>query len=193
MLNIGDCSSVLEVQLTSFNGQVTNKKNNLKWVSSAENNFSHYEVEKSEDGEKFVKAGSVPGLNKHSISSYDFTDGININIPVYYRLKMIGNDGLFKYSNTILLSNKNTAFHVNNIVNPFQNSLAVEYAIPNDGKIDFRLFDSYGKPVKKLTVKGKKGTNIITVDGLNNLAAGIYTVTIIFENVSISKRVVKVN
>ncbi|MBC7886404.1 MAG: T9SS type A sorting domain-containing protein [Ferruginibacter sp.] len=193
MLKIIDCSIILEVQLTSFNGQIINKKTNLKWVSITENNFSHYEVEKSEDGKNFVKTGSVQARNSNTISSYDFSDVADITAPVYYRLKMIGNDGHFTYSNSILLSNKNAPFSVNHYNNPFQNFIKVDYTIPNNGKIDCRLFDSHGKLMNELTVRGRRGPGSIMLESLNNLASGIYTVTIIFENVSISKRVVKVN
>ncbi|MEP7110851.1 MAG: T9SS type A sorting domain-containing protein [Ferruginibacter sp.] len=193
MLKIIDCSHIVGLQLASLSGQVINKKNNLKWVSNAENNFSHYEVEKGEDGKKFVKTGSVIAWTGNLVSAYNYVDGADNIAPAYYRLKMIGNDGLYGYSNTILLSNKNTAFEINNITNPFQNFIAVDYVIPNNGKVDCRLFDNYGKLVNQFTANGKKGSNIIRPEGLNNLAAGIYTATIVFENVSISKRVIKIN
>lgn len=193
MLKIIDCSGILATQLTSFSGQLIDKKAALKWVTSSEHNMSHYEVEKSEDGKKFIKVGSVLAWNNNTISSYNFTDGSDITAPVYYRIKMVSHDGLFKYSNTIWISHTNNNFIVNNITNPFRQAIAIDYMIPADGKVDCRMFDSYGKLVHEMSVKGKKGSNTIRLDALNSLASGIYTATMVFDNRSISKRIIKIN
>jgi hypothetical protein len=193
MLKIIDCAAILEVQLSEFSGQVINNKSNLKWSGTTENKLAAYEVERSDDGRKFIKAGSVPVHNSSNLAPYGFIDPVEIAGPVYYRLKMVSTEGLFKYSNIILLKNKIMPFQVLNVNNPFHNSMSVDYQVPGNGKLDCRLFDSYGKPVRELSVNAKKGAGTITLSDLNTLAAGIYTVTLIFENQAISKRVMKAN
>ena len=193
MLKIIDCSMILATKLTGFSGQVNNKKASLKWTSSEENNLSHYEVEKSDDGKSFTKVGTVIAWNNSTNSMYEFTDATEMVAPAYYRLKIVSAEGVFKYSHIIWLSHNNNNFIVNNITNPFQEGIAVDYMIPNDGKVDCRLFDSYGKLVYALSVNGRKGSNTVKLEALNNLAAGIYTATIIFDNRAISRRVIKVN
>lgn len=192
MLKIIYCTPPLDVKVTGFTCQAEDKKNMLNWFGASEENLSWYEIEKSEDGLTFIKAGVVMALHKNPLSAYQFIDGGDIAGVAYYRLKMVANEGSFKYSNTIIINSKKSSFRVKNIINPFQQSLSVECLIPADGKIDYHLFDGNGKQVKELSVKGKKGINTNTLDDLNNLAAGIYTVTIVFNNVAISKRVVKV-
>ena len=193
MLKIIDCSMILATQLTGFSGQVSNNKAGLKWTSTKENNLSHYEVEKSDDGKSFTKVGTVIAWNSSTNSAYDFTDPAEMVTPAYYRLKIVNTEGLFKYSNIIWLSLNNNNFIVNNITNPFQQGIAVDYIIPNDGKIDCHLFDSYGKLVHASSVNGRKGSNTLKLEALNNLAAGIYTATMIFDNHAISRRIIKVN
>jgi len=193
MLKIIDCSHIVDVHLNNFSGQVINKKASLKWFSSNENNLSHYEIEKSEDGQHFIKIGSLVAWNRNSTSFYDFTDMAAISAPVYYRLKMTGKDELFKYSKTILLGNTATGFMINSVSNPIQHKVSVDYIAPHNGELLIHLFDSYGKLVSGATQKATSGSNKATLEGLNQLAAGIYTIHFTFENMRISKRVVKVN
>jgi hypothetical protein len=164
----------------------------LKWTTDKEKDLSHYEVEKSDDGTNFTRAGRVPARNNGLAYDYDFTDRAGLIAPVYYRLKIFGKDGLFRYSSIIQLTNKN-GFAVNNLANPFQNSIGLEYTAPNEGPVHLRLFDNYGKLLKELHLKGKKGANSGRIVDLQNLPAGFYTVTIVFENVSISKRAIKLS
>ena len=193
MLKIIDCAAILDVQLNNFNGQVMNTKALLKWFSSNENNLNRYEIEQSEDGRKFIPIGSVMARNRSNTSFYEFADATALIAPAYYRLKMIDKEGMFSYSKTILLGDKNTGLNLNNIANPFQHSLVINYAIPRNGKVIFSLYDSYGKLVNECMDNATSGLHIKTIDGLNQLAAGTYTLNIVFENNRITKRVVKLN
>jgi len=193
MLKIIDCAYILDVLLNNFSGQVINKQAILKWNSSNENNLTNYEIEKSEDGQHFVKIGSLVAWNRNSTSFYDFTDITPINKPVYYRLKMNGKGDLFKYSKTILLGDAKTEFIVNNVSNPIHNSVTVDYTVPRNGETNIRLFDSYGKLLKETVQKATTGSNKATLEGLYKLTAGIYTINLTFENIRIGKRIVKAN
>lgn len=180
-------------EASNFSGQVINKKRNLKWASSTENNFSHYEIEKSADGRNFYKVGSVTGRNNSSPAVYGFIDSDDINTDAYYRFKIIGSNGLFKYSETILLSNKKSAFAVSGYSNPFHNFISIDYTLPNAGKVSFCIADAYGRTVYLQSLNGKKDLNNSKLKNLDYLAAGIYTITVSFENISITKRAVKIN
>ena len=193
MLNIMNCSGVLDVKLLAFSGSLINKKSTLKWISSNENNFSHYEVEKSIDGRSFFKIGLVKGNNNNETSVYSFVDIDDITNNVYYRLKMVNKDGLFKYNEVILVSNTKSVFSVSGYTNPFHNFINIDYTLPNSGKVRFRIVDTYGKTVFMQTVNGKKYLNNNKLENLDNLASGIYSITVFYENVSITKRILKIN
>jgi len=191
MLKIIDCSTILDVKLTGFNARLVSKKGHLQWTTSMEKNLSHYEIERSDDGKKFAKAGQVVARNRSATSFYQFTDTIDRINAGYYRLKMVANNGNYRYSNGLLLSNGNKSFSVQSITNPFQNNMLVHYILPNPGKVTIRLFDAYGSAVMRLTENGNAGLNTKKMEGLNTLAPGIYIVNVEFENAAISKRVVK--
>jgi hypothetical protein len=62
--------------------------------------LNHYEVERSIDGVSFINR------NNKSVSgstSYSYFDELNTTAStVYYRIKMVNDDGTFKYSNVII-------------------------------------------------------------------------------------------
>jgi hypothetical protein len=96
----------LPVKLISF--AASKQPNNdvlVKWTTAEESNISHYEVEVARttgdfQANHFEKIGSVKGGgNTGSLQDYDFTDAENNKTGVrYYRLKIIGEDGSFQYS-----------------------------------------------------------------------------------------------
>jgi hypothetical protein len=92
-----------------------------------------------------------------------------------------------------LLSDKTKGLQINSIANPFQHALVINYALPRNGKLAFYLYDSYGKLVIESTETATNGLHTKKLEGLQQMAAGMYTLTISFENERISKRVVKVN
>ncbi len=191
MLKIIDCSTILDVKLTGFNGRVIGKKGHLKWQTSMEKNISHYEIERSEDGKKFTKAGQVAALDRSTTSFYEFKDSVDMITPRYYRIKMVGNNGSYKYSHVLLLSHRDAGFTVQNITNPFQHDILLHYLLPNAGKVSIRIFDAFGSAVVLLNENGKTGLNSKKIEGLTKLAPGIYIVTVEFENTAVSRRVVK--
>jgi hypothetical protein len=68
-------SGPLPVRLISFTGKSTEKGNELNWKASSETNFSHYEVERSNDAKIFEMIGKVDGAgNTNEKLSYDFVD-----------------------------------------------------------------------------------------------------------------------
>jgi hypothetical protein len=99
-------------KLASFTASINNKnKVDLKWTTEVETGLSHIMVEKSTDGMHFKDAALVFTYgNTTSKSDYAFRDNISqVKAgPVYYRLRIVDNDGTTQYSDTLLidLSNK---------------------------------------------------------------------------------------
>jgi hypothetical protein len=100
----------LPVQLISFNGDWKDngfQASELKWVTTAETQVDHFEVERSFDSRNFTNLTNVPaGQAKGSYVNYKLDDN---NVPfntgniVYYRLNMTGTDGSKNYSKIVEL------------------------------------------------------------------------------------------
>lgn len=91
----------LPVNLLSFTGQANNGHALLQWKTATETNSSHFELEKSFDGEVFTKMVKIPA--KGNAGQYNYTDDFNSG-KSYYRLKMVDKDGSVKYSNIVVIN-----------------------------------------------------------------------------------------
>jgi Secretion system C-terminal sorting domain len=95
-------SGPLPVTLLSFSGALVEKNVLLKWITSSEQNSSHFMIERSMDGIDYSSIGRVTAVGNSSVQQqYNYTDaGIMANM-VYYRLKQVDIDGQYKYSPVI--------------------------------------------------------------------------------------------
>lgn len=92
---------IFPVTLLNFTGTVQHETALLQWKVVQEINMSHYEVERSADGNTFTSVGSVAAAGT---AAYAFTDINPIAGLSYYRLKVVNADGSFFYSSTITLT-----------------------------------------------------------------------------------------
>lgn len=103
--------NTLPIELVSFKGEIdadldcSNAKINLSWNTLTELNAKSFEIERGKYG-NFESLGIVEAIGESNrLQSYSFEDNQPLEGRVYYRLKMIDNDGTFKYSNIISINN----------------------------------------------------------------------------------------
>jgi len=98
----------LPVELITFDG--TNKDNNnyLFWVTATEHNSSHFNLQKSRDGENWVTITTInaAGYSTNTID-YDVIDYKVEPIVNYYRLQQYDNDGVYETFGPISINNTN--------------------------------------------------------------------------------------
>lgn len=90
----------LPVTLTRFEGRETSEGTLLEWKTTSEENFDHFEVQKSENAAQgFGPIGTVQGGQ----TRYSFTDVSGDGGLTYYRLKMVDADSTYAYSKIIAI------------------------------------------------------------------------------------------
>lgn len=98
----GPVNTTLPVTLTAFTAFKNNADVMLKWNTENEQQLSRFIVERSSNGTDFTAIGQVAARNRAQ-DEYTYPDLIS-QMPVrpsgylYYRLRMVDNDGQFKYS-----------------------------------------------------------------------------------------------
>ena len=172
--------STLPLDLLSFTGRLqTDNSVLLNWKTENEINVSHFAIERSTDGTRFVNIGSTNanGRTNTPVSfSYSFTDNDAINQSshrLYYRLKMVDIDGKFKYSNIVTL---NLPFITGTITispNPVSNEVKVTLISPERGRVQWKLMDNAGRSISKGTEHVSNGTNNFSIN-MSRLPAGTY-------------------
>ena len=124
----------LPISLLRFQGQNTEGANFLNWQTESEVNASHFEVERSENGQNFSKIATVKAFGK--ANNYAFNDKNSAQNTHYYRLKMVDNNGVFEYSKIIALhagKHKNVSLFI--YPNPVSQLLTIETTEEGDRQV----------------------------------------------------------
>lgn len=169
--------SPLPVKLVNFKGEIKNCKVELSWSATMETNFSHYEVEMSNDALHWYSSGQVRASRIEGIHQYIF------NCPqgadkAYYRLKMLDMDGTFTYSPSILVENTCASQKAGIEVypNPFDEQdeyLTLSFKNVFGRHLRLNLVDASGRVVLEEIVDVTQSDTLLTVS-TSGIQTGIY-------------------
>jgi len=169
----------LPVKLVSFKASRYETENVLlEWITTQEENNSHFEVQRSFDGKVFETIGEVPATvtQGNAPNRYTFIDrnpGEGVN---YYRLKQndkpgeLGGMGRYEFSNVISI-----LFDSGNLVKVYPNPVSDEMQIESSkirGELQWKLYDAAGMNI----LKGN-GSKV----NIKSLPAGTYILEIAVE------------
>ncbi|UEG49992.1 T9SS type A sorting domain-containing protein [Ferruginibacter lapsinanis] len=169
----------LPVSITDFKGQLNQKTTNLSWDAVQELNIQRYEVERSFNGESFAKLADVTAKGISNRTSYQFADvNIPANAVVYYRLKIVENSGLIKYSSIIALKMNDLTIQTTVYPSPFKDKLAVNTYAQTKGNMLIEIIDGTGRKLIEKNTNVTEGNNTITLNGLNGMQEGFYFIKV---------------
>ncbi|MFT4018446.1 MAG: T9SS type A sorting domain-containing protein [Agriterribacter sp.] len=98
-LAIGSVSAILPVTFGDFTAKPVKCTALLQWKTYTEQNNSHFNVERSQDGIHFSTIAQVSGAgNSTTTKSYEYTDEAPLSGKSYYRITQVDFDG--QYSST---------------------------------------------------------------------------------------------
>ncbi len=162
-LNYG--TIIVPVTLVNFTAIAKpNKSTLLQWTTATEINSDHFLVERSSNGTNFTQVGSVNASGNTSTTiAYQLTDYFPETGMNYYRLKMVDRDGQFKYSETIIVTFKNTNSGSFNIISTssFSDRFQINMNSTKIQQINIALYDATGKLFYSTIVLLQKGINNI--------------------------------
>jgi hypothetical protein len=160
-----------------FTGKIENNKHVLQWVSTQENEWSHFVIEQSIDGNHFTEVGmrNAKG-NTTGTSNYEFEYAKFLVGNNFYRIKIVKDDNTFELSNIVLLQNKPTQLQIAMYPNPASTQLFLQIAsvVPNT-QAQISICNSNGKIVYTNTIMSN---NQIVEIPIVAWAAGYYFATI---------------
>jgi hypothetical protein len=167
--------SGLPVELVSFNAQISGDVCTLIWATASEINNSYFEVEKSIDGNSFLKCGRVEGAGNSSITHcYSFTDRSPFPGVSYYRLSQVDFDGTNIYSQVIGVKFESEDFFiVSTFANDANQSILISFNDDAEENIHYRLSEVTGSEICIGEVSVRKGMNTFSIH-CKNLSHGIY-------------------
>lgn len=155
-------------------GKQKSNLNMLTWVDN-ENLMEEYVLQSSLNGKDFA---DVIEITNNNSQVYTYSDDAYSTIN-YYRLKLINSYGGFKYSNTIVLKDRNntSTFKVEHIYpNPSSDAFQFDIDLSKGNQVDFKIYNTLGEEVLQNTYTSSQAVKINT----SNLSNGVYQ--LIFNN-----------
>jgi hypothetical protein len=169
----------LPVELTSFSGICNEGNITLTWQTASEFNSSHFDVEKSRDGENWQMLATVPSAGtSNELLTYQAVDQNGTDGNNYYRLRQVDIDGTEKVYDPINVSCAEVApGYFSSFPNPSGTSFQL---IVNNkeliGTCVLNIVDATGKVIEQREIEVKDGINMFVIN--QELTPGIYFLNI---------------
>jgi hypothetical protein len=171
-------TTILPVRLISFTAHEVNRRVTLEWQTENESDNQRFEIERSVDGNSFIKIGEVDGSGTTSTQrSYSYPDDLSSQLfgKVYYRLKQIDYSGAFTYSRIVAIDLSETE-QMTAYPNPFAKTLNIRIYSARAGNAILNFYNAGGQLLLRKTVKLAAGQNSFDFSDLEKIARGVITV-----------------
>ncbi|MFK7905978.1 MAG: cadherin-like domain-containing protein, partial [Chitinophagales bacterium] len=171
-----DCVT-LPIELVSFEGEILQDGNLLKWVTASEVNNDFFSLQRSLEGTNFDKIHMVDGAGTSTtVNSYSYMDrdaGAGIQ---YYRLQQTDFDGNSTTSNVIALQRgeMDGGFDIISVkpLGNYQNT-TIDFQVPAIGKVTAKIFDVSARLLHTTSMEASEGVNTLQLN-MSNYLEGIY-------------------
>lgn len=169
---LSSVNNALPVLFTLFNGRCEGNGVLINWRTAQEQNSSHFNVERSNDGNTWSAITTLPAAGNSSIEkNYSFADN-NPGTQTYYRIAQYDIDGKIQYTGVIRMSCATTDFF-RVWPNPVTESVFVNITTARPALATIKIYDNKGALIKTQQNNLLSGNNQVPV-AMKNLSAGIY-------------------
>lgn len=165
----------------------------LSWQVPDKTAFEGYAVEKSTNGiDFFIIAQQKNKSNTEADNSYTYTDRLTGHPQVlYYRIRTLERDGSSRFSKTITVRLISHAADVIVYPNPVRNTLYLNITVDAPEQATVTAWNASGAQVISQQFHLVKGSNILTVNGFEELPPGIYQIHVKLPEKVFAKPVLK--
>jgi hypothetical protein len=179
---------LLPIHFNSFEGLKVGGAIELNWVLSATADITRFEIEKSSNGSYFTSVGSIC---KGFTLAYSFQDKSPYDCNNLYRIKAIGLDGTFTYSNSIKVAINSSN---NLLATYFQTAKGIlNVSISNTeafNKVIIELIDLFGKKISVKEYKNLNTTRLKQSIQVPTYCKGVYILSVKTDKALLSKEIV---
>ena len=186
-----DIITLAPVMMTKLEASKVNHSVLLKWGTLAEQNSSHFEIERSANGNDFITVvAKVNAAGRSDVPvHYSVTDVAPLNEWNYYRVKQFDTDGKSTMSN---IARVYFGKHQSVILypNPAKTAVTLEYVSEHAGMVQIVILDSKGSKIGQTTLVTMAGVNTKTIN-VGHYTPGQYAIQIISGKDIITTRFIK--
>lgn len=170
--------------LTNFQALYRKNAVDINWNASADNHNTHFEVERSMDGQYFQKVGDVAAAG----TNYSFTDKVNDHKAktndLYYRLRQIDDANRITYSKVLIVRTYGTKSveSVSVTPDPVVNDIQVNVQLKEKSFVMMKVTDNNGSEIIRKTAMGENGANTYDLEDTHALQPGMYQLEVIINS-----------
>jgi hypothetical protein len=186
----------LPQSLTTFTAQLVNNRTILSWTTDMELRTSHFVIQRSVDGNNYEDEGIVFTEGQGQLHrEYNFSDdvsGIKAKV-IYYRLKMVDLDGMYSYSEVLLVRMISATDEASLSVypNPAIDELRITIPVSWQNKsVSYSIYNMQGILVKERSRSNAGQTESVSI---SDLPVGNYLVRTAFGGQTDIKQFIKAN
>ncbi|WP_421799200.1 right-handed parallel beta-helix repeat-containing protein [Haliscomenobacter sp.] len=160
--------------MEGFNSRIDDCRVLLDWTWTLNDNFDHFELEESRDGNTFVSIAKIKNNGKTGLQSFQFLDA-EIQKLNYYRLKYVYKDGKSSYSEILEEKTDCEADDWQIYPNPLNggNAELTIKLFTRESSVIFTIIDQFGRKIKSFQAETISGWNTIRWN-LPDLYTGMY-------------------
>lgn len=182
-------NTTFDVSVTEFTGSKSGHENVLNWKVNNENGLDHFEVQKSENGNDY---STIATFDPNGSKSYNYTDGSSSNgSSVYYRIKIVGPDGISAYSSVVTLENQSFVWKVGVYPNPTSTYFIVNITSPENDKATILITDLQGRKMYKKQYTLVGGDNHLPITQSAAFANGTYVISVFSSHKTVTIKAIK--
>jgi hypothetical protein len=172
-------AATLPLSLLSFEAAAKNNAAVLDWSTTKELNVEKFVVESSSNGAQFSAVSTVSAAGAYElVHHYQAMDNSRHESVVYYRLKMMDNDGKFTYS-AIKKLNFGTSSSVSCFPNPAKDHVTLSITNASAGDFKYVVMSMTGSILQSAAVRIESGAQQIRIDLSKGLPQGTLMITLV--------------
>ena len=178
--------TLIPVELNSFTAKTGDESVVLNWQTATETNNKGFEIQRaagtvSQHNAQFKTIGFIQGNGTTTeLSRYNFTDNSPVQGKSIYRLKQIDFNGTFRIYGPVEADYQGVIDYSlsQNYPNPFNPSTIINYALPQAGNVEIKIYNLLGAEVATLVNEykeaGKYSVEFSTDNLANKIGSGVY-------------------
>lgn len=158
---------LLDQDVLTLKASLQNRTGVVQWTVDNGNAIVGYEVERSYDGANFRKIGAMTSRPGTGMMAYNFNDEAVLQEPsdlAYYRLKLLLQNGNYRYSKTVSIALPQVYYTFAVLPNPVKEALNLQVKATKAGALRIDVTDANGRLVYQTTRQAEVGTNLMKVD-----------------------------
>ncbi len=187
---------VLPVQFLSFTAVLQNQNVQLRWTVFALKDVNRFEIERSTDNVNFIKTGTVNDavqlFVQQSFTAVDDISNVASQV-IYYRLKVIGNNGETQLSNVVIVKQPRIKPVISIKPNPVNEYALLSLFVQNSQQAHIKLIAANGELMFTQSRNLTSGLNTIQLLNLNKYSNGVYSLQIFVNNEIIIEKLIIAN